>query len=493
MNNTNAEKSWGRTACELFRQHETKLAVAVALLSSLLVFLFFINWAYDDPFITYRYAANLAQGQGFVYNAGEHVLSTTTPLFTLLLAAVAWLSGGQSVLSVAANLIGTLSLGAGGLLMWKLGRRWEAPLAGWSALLLYPIFPLLVNTLGSETPLYLAFCLGSLACYAYDRYDYAAVFAGLATLTRPDGILIAFILAAHLLINRRKLPPWSAVLWFGLPLLAWVAFAWSYFGSPIPVTLAAKQSQAEMQNAQTFAPGLLTVLEWFKPWQYAIELILALAGMVVAFFRKRAWLLLVGWAIVYFLAYSLLNVSRYFWYYAPLVPAFVALVGLGLWAIETLGWVKDKSGRNYSISFTFVTAGLIAFLLITQATSLQGLANQPDSRSEVYRQVGNWLKDNTPEHVTVGSLETGIIGFYAQRRMVDFAGLLYPDIAESLQAGTFEQAAQYAVEQYHPDVLVLQEGLFPVMETGYLPSNCRQMMRFSDENYPYTLVLYNCQ
>ncbi|MCB0187901.1 MAG: hypothetical protein KDE31_26715, partial [Caldilineaceae bacterium] len=40
----------------------------------------------DDAFITYRYAENLATGQGFVYNAGERLLGTSTPLYTLLLA-----------------------------------------------------------------------------------------------------------------------------------------------------------------------------------------------------------------------------------------------------------------------------------------------------------------------------------------------------------------------------------------------------------------------
>ena len=39
---------------------------------------------FDDAFITYRYARNISNGLGFVYNYGEKVLGTTTPLFTLL-------------------------------------------------------------------------------------------------------------------------------------------------------------------------------------------------------------------------------------------------------------------------------------------------------------------------------------------------------------------------------------------------------------------------
>jgi hypothetical protein len=40
----------------------------------------------DDAYITFRYARNLAEGIGLVYNPCEHVLGTTTPLFSLVLA-----------------------------------------------------------------------------------------------------------------------------------------------------------------------------------------------------------------------------------------------------------------------------------------------------------------------------------------------------------------------------------------------------------------------
>src|SRR5262245_13423472 len=39
---------------------------------------------YDDAYITFRYARNLAAGVGFVYHAGEWILGTTSPLFGLL-------------------------------------------------------------------------------------------------------------------------------------------------------------------------------------------------------------------------------------------------------------------------------------------------------------------------------------------------------------------------------------------------------------------------
>src|SRR5512143_3310217 len=111
------------------------LVACIAMAISLLAILLFHARAYDDPYITYRYAYNLTRGTGFVYNPGERVQSTTTPLFTLLLAALSLVWGDLPHLAI---FIGALSLGAGGLLLWLLADTWQAPWAGWAGLLLYP-------------------------------------------------------------------------------------------------------------------------------------------------------------------------------------------------------------------------------------------------------------------------------------------------------------------------------------------------------------------
>src|SRR5450759_412222 len=123
--------------------NKTIRAVIYLVGNKLLIYSFFYYWGYDDPFITYRYAANLQHGLGFVYNSGERVLSTTTPLFTILLALLGNLWHDLPHLAV---LLGAFSLALGGLFLWDLAHTWQAPLVGWSGLLLYPTFPLLVST-----------------------------------------------------------------------------------------------------------------------------------------------------------------------------------------------------------------------------------------------------------------------------------------------------------------------------------------------------------
>ena len=461
------------------------------------------HWAYDDPYITYRYARNLAQGLGFVYNPAERVLSTTTPLFTLLLAAIVPL---WSDIPRAALLIGTISLAAGGLCLWKLGGLWENLPIRWIGLAVYPTFPLLLSTLGSETPLYLALCLAAFVAYAKQRYPACAIFTALAVLTRPDGLLLGVVFASDFLWRTRRPLPWKAIFLFVALSLPWFIFAWMYFGSPLPATLAAKQHQASMEISQGFIPGFLTVAQWYTGlWYIWLEALLALIGaigVIVAWRIARHWLLLLAWTLFYFLAYGVLGVSRYFWYYAPLVPGILAACGLGLTVLERLG-SKLFAGRRLlgPLTMPLLSGVICAALAAGQAYYLWEGRQFQDSRAEVYRAAGEWLQGNTPPDASIGAFEVGIIGYFAQRPMIDFAGLIQPAIAVQLKPGnTYLEAALWAIDSYHPHYLIMDPGAFQEIERRFanqgnaLGSLCNPAKKFEGNLYhsPTDLVIYNC-
>jgi hypothetical protein len=214
------------------------------------------------------------------------VLSTTTPFFALLLSA---LGRVWPDLPHLANLIGAFSLALGGAFIWVLGRTWRAPAVGWVGVMLYPTFNLLLITMGSETPLYLALCLGSFVFYIRRRYRLTAILAALAVLVRPDGLLVPVVLAAHYLFIVRRPIPWRAVVLFLILALPWFLFAWAYFGSPLPATLAAKQQQGSLVVSQRFAAGLLSTLRGYADrWENWLLALLALAG-VYHWLRHFGW------------------------------------------------------------------------------------------------------------------------------------------------------------------------------------------------------------
>jgi len=287
----------------------------------------FYQRTYDDPFITFRYADNLRSGLGFVYNAGERVLSTTTPLYTLLLAGLGYIWSDLPHLS---NLISSLSLGLGGWFLYRVGQRWGNPLAGLATAVLFPFSPLVISTFGAETCFYVMLILGAFALHAAEKFSEAMALAALATLTRPDGILVAVVLTMDSLFTHRRIPQ-RPLLVFALLCAPWYLFSWIYFGSPLPATLAAKQHQGQMAISESFAQGFLHLLQDYSrgPF-YWLHGTLTLSGMGYVLLKARRWLLLFAWGVIYFISYVTLGVTRYFWYYTPLVPVFLAATGLGV-------------------------------------------------------------------------------------------------------------------------------------------------------------------
>ena len=476
---------------------------------SLLLFQIFSDWAYDDPYITYRYSQNLINGTGFVYNANERVLSTTTPLFALLLACLAPLWDNLPKL---ANLIGTISLAVGAVFIWDLAKTWKSPPIGWAGLLLYPSFPLMLTTIGSETPLYLALCLGSFATYARRSFKLTAILSALALLTRPDGILVVIILSIDFLIRIRRPIPWVAVLLFLGITIPWFTFAWIYFGSPIPATLVTKQQQGLMTISQRFPAGFVSLIkQYVRKFNYRIEAALVILGggyLGIESYRNknfRRWLLFFGWIVLYFLAYTALGVSRYFWYYAPLIPGIVGLVGLGAASVVLSAFVfqrllfKQQFRNNKNINFTSIAnvlvVLLIAFLALFQFRDLYNLRSSSDKRIDIYRAIGEWFQANTPPDTTIGTLEVGIIGYYSQRHMVDFAGLLIPDIAAQFSNEKhYDDAALWAAREYQPNYIVIHEGTLPTLQEQYIKPDCDLLQTFIGQKYGFTnnMYIYQC-
>lgn len=442
---------------------------------------------FDDPYITYRYAVNIAEGRGFVYNPGERVLSTTAPLYALILALAHRL--GLDV-PLTSNALGCASLALGGLAFWHLGQAWQARVAGFAGLVLYPSAPMIVPALGAETALHTTLILFACVAYARERYCWTAGLMAAATLVRADAILAASVLATHFLLSHRAPIPWRAVALYGALLAPWFAFAWAYFGAPLPVTLAAKQRQGAMAVSTGFFAGLWEFIAgyWRYPL-YRLHFLFGAIGLVYAAIRARGWLLLLAWNVLYAATYSMLGVSSYFWYYGPLAVGNVALVAPGIQALYHLARSRIDPGIAYG-----ATTLALAALLVPQVNALSFVSRTNDTRLAIYREVGAWLQASTPADASIGTLEVGIIGYHADRRMIDFAGLIQPETALRLTpTTTYEDAARWAVQHFQPDYLVLQEGGFPrLVRDAAVQTKCRALRHFRDAAYPHTLVVHAC-
>ncbi len=478
-------------------QAMTGITLGILTLAGLLSLLG--RWGYDDPYITFRYARNLLAGHGFVYNVGQRTLSTTAPLYAILLAGLGYLwpdPSGQGLPALSNALSAASVLGSATLLLtWALRRGQKA--TGMIAAVLLSLFPLLLTTLGAEIGLYLLLIMAGFSAYDRSRLNLAAVALALAAMVRPDGLLAAVALALYHLwrclragsrADCRLAVPWLPVALYIVLVGAWYGGLWLYFGAPWPVTLLVKQQQGQMAISTRFGAGFVDLVRRLgRQPLYRLHGALAVVGLGRVAVKERHWALLLLWTALYFLAYTLLGVSRYFWYYAPLVPAFVVLVAEGAVALLRL-IVRLRAPQTLSAGLTGL---LLIALLAPLLSGTLGAAWRSDPRLKPYREIGQWLALNTPPQATVGALEVGIIGYYAQRPMVDFAGLIQPEVARRFTAdSTYQESAAWAIQNYRPDYVVLHgNGFSYPAESDWFQAAYLPVRQFADQDSLW-LTLY---
>ncbi len=432
---------------------------AVAL--SLALWLY-MAWAFrgqpgDDPYITYRYASNLAAGNGFVFNPGERVQSTTTPLFTLVLAAGGLLGLDIPALGYVLSLLCLLAFAVCcvGLVS---SVRGHAPWLGIATAALTFLCPVTTYGLGIEMPLLMALSWGSWWAAARQNWLPAALLAGLAAVTRGDGVLVGLAIAIYFVATHLKtslrLWPWGAILLYALVIAPWYILAWLYFGSPLPATLGAKLSQGNTPGTVSFFDGIGYF--WVRSfssnaWLWVPALVLLTIGLAAIIRGRSALLLPLLWAALFISGFSLLHVPRYPWYYSPLVPVAMLLVVMGG---SVAGDFLVKYVWRALPSSSAKLAGVMATCLLVGgaylANDIQNQRPEPAPRSQLYTEAGRWLAANTPPGASVGAEEVGFLGYFSQRRIVDFVGLIQPDVAPHRATGD----NLWAVQTYKPDYIL---------------------------------------
>jgi hypothetical protein len=355
----------------------------------------------------------------------------------------------------------TLVLGAAFLLKLSQGRDQKA--TGMIAALLFSLSPHMLTTSGAETCFYIMLILAGFYAYDRSRLNLTAAALALAAMARPDGLIAAGALGIYHLARRRRVE-WQPVVLYAALVGAWYIGLWLYFGSPVPATLMVKQQQGQMSMSTSFQAGFLDIIrQRGRQPLYWLHGALGLVGVARVVAKSRHWVPLLAWTVLYFAAYTLLGVTRYFWYYAPLVPASIVLVAEGATTLlQTLARVRWPRA-----AFMAVTGLLLVSLLGPLLTGTVWIGWRTDPRLKVYREIGQWLEAHTPREASVGALEVGVIGYYAQRPMTDFAGLIQPDVARQFTStSSYLDSADWAIRTYHPDYVVLHREAFSSLATS---------------------------
>ncbi len=385
-------------------------------------------WGADDAYITYRYAQNLAAGEGLVWNPGERVEGYSNLLFVLISALLLFVVSPDS-LYLAVSFLNLLFL----LLAFALFHRHSvarlgpghAAAAAWLVALCPSLW--LWTASGMETTLVLA--LQVALWVAVERLEAGggrrelvvlATVLGLGVLARTDGFVWVAVTAAYLLLRGRRRQALRVVLAVGPVVVALFAWRYAYYGELLPNTYYAKVSETLGVRLVHGVAGLARLALRVGLAPYLLGFVFtALASVFVGGRqegRPRS-----RWSFASFFALSLAA----YWIYVGgdhyAGRFLVVLFPLG--AAVFLGIFADLRGPRLAL--------LAAILLLLQ---LRPLLEDPrfDYRAERYDcwiTLGQFLGEEADADALLAVDAAGKIPYFSGLRALDMRGLTDPHIA----------------------------------------------------------------
>ena len=456
------------------RRSFTRTNLGLVLVAALMVLLYVASagpgFPLDDSWIHQTYARNLAQTGQWAFTPGVPSAASTSPLYTLLLAAGYALGAPYALWTHG---LGALALGLTGVA----GARLAARLAP-----NHPRVPLVVGlalvlnwhliwaaAAGMETAL---FSLWTLVIFGLARHNAAGegvrprdgllfgAVAALAALTRPEGLLLAGLggLAVALGQYRRpaRLFAWAlaAALAFAVVLAPYVVYNYGLTGGLLPDTAAAKQAE--------YAPLLaLPYLDRVARMLYPLlagSLPLLLPGIIaygVTSARKPrragatlAALLPVLWTVAIILLYAARLPANYQHgrYVIPAIP------GLILAGVLGLDWLLTRARRSLPGRVLTRSLALAAAVVALAFAFVLGPGAYRQDVSLVREEMvtaAQWVAANVPADALLAVHDIGAVGYFAPRPLLDLAGLVSPEVvprmgdAEALWALLQARDARY--------------------------------------------------
>ena len=411
---------------------------------------------FDDAMISMRYAWNLVQGHGLVWNVGQDPVEGYTNFLWVLVMASQIALFGRLHGVLAMQIVGLLILCANALLSLSLLRTVRRRLALPDSLFAEGLLLALTllyypssywGLMGMETSLVTLWALlALLLALGQDEararsLPWLSVVLGLAFWTRPDTLILAALLLAYR-AYALGLRAWRAWLTEGLIVLAFVAalslFRLAYYGALVPNTYTLKV------EGMPLLPRLRDGLGFIAPYLtttaalFALGL-LGLADGLVAWWRqiradRRTWwrlnaaqrsLALLALVVILHIVYQIWTGGDPWPYWRMLVPAMPALFVL---VVLGLDWLTARLPARLSSNLGQLGAlALAAFSL--------GLAVQPFAPELVLRKgayhVGYHLilaeravllNDILKPGARLAVVAAGIVPYYTDFYVIDMLG-----------------------------------------------------------------------
>lgn len=451
-------------------QKPKEMGTWIIIVLGILMLIFLLNcvigfaFLEEDAFIDFRYAQNLTDGNGFVFNPGEEPVEGFSNFLWLIILYVFNNAGCDP--AAIARVLGIL-FGVGTMYFSFLAVRGVTGRDGALNLLppaLIAFSPPLIYwyQAGLETALFSFLIVVLVHLHLKENeqvtpFPLSGIICLLLALTRPEGIIF-FLLFMILkfrpaLMDDSKLR--SYIGWFFLcfiPLLLFVVFRYATFHSLLPNTFYAKVNYTMSEALEIGGLYTLGFLSDSRAWLWLIPFVGVLARVRGVNLWRNFLPLIILLAYSLFVLYVGGDFHLYFRFYAPLLPLLFIMCTAGLWEI----WDGIHSGGRETLAK--VVAIILALLAIFVSSyyhrspawrdidklslmdrsmlsyRYQTLAKDPGYFNElldnwfkppgdILDKTGEWLAEEYPPETRLATEQCGKVPFYTGFHTYDLLGL----------------------------------------------------------------------
>lgn len=446
----------------------------------------------DDSYIDFRYVRNWVQGVSFDYNPGERVIGFTSHLhlFILYIGKLIFTNASIDLIAQMLNvLFQFLNLGLLYFFLKDLMHKHAQVLAGIFAYAFDP-FGIHQTMFGKETHILVCFLILSIWAMHRKRYHWLAWLSTLMPFIRPEAIVWWVITLAWSIKEKRR----EAIKFYIGP-LAFVAFVLSaiyiYFETVIPHGMIGKFKMYYPNplglmfarvfrtiGTSIFLPRYFLSDNLYLPYQSIFFFSSIACGFITILLSLKVFKnSVIKWylfAVIGFLfVYGVRNPVSFSWYHCwyLLLPVFLLAVIIP----NLISFVRDSSkNRAKRVLAASALTYLIAIQLLQQVVipvpNLTSFAFRLDSEfhrvaqlGRAYRKIASYPGFAT---ATLGAPEIGYLGYIHQGKILDFCGLVSPEIVKvgplPLSFRDKEQREVFeinpvSVEKFRPDYIITLE------------------------------------
>ena len=445
---------------------------------------------FDDAMISMRFAKNLAQGHGLVWNpGGERIEGYTNPLWVLFMALFHLLPIPLSKTSLFVQLSGAILLVANLYFVNKVAIALsKSLLVGVLAMLLTAFYSPLNNwglqgmevsalTLIVSVSLWLS--LENLRLGRFTPWLYLLL--GASTLIRLDAAVPYLVILAFFIVfdpaHRSRHLAWGLGL-FALFIGGQTLLRWAYYGDLLPNTYYLKMTG--YPALFRIARGLLVLFQFV--WQF--NWLLFLFPLTLLFFRHDRYVALCFLLVIGQVAYSV-YVGGDAWehkggsnrYFSIVMPVYFVLFVYAADVVFKALVSRLRPDARWTNNLSQLLTTVFVFLAMLQSNALLGevrdlerwlLLRQPtfvEGNKETV-QIALDLAEITSPEATVAVVAAGALPYFVDRPAIDLLGKVDRKIArqpahatpslfgiKNFRPGHVKYDYDYSIGQLKPDVI----------------------------------------